>query len=242
MTAPEVDQELERLFSATRAATAPDSGARARIRAGVVLQLSSGAATAAATRGFGKWTWFGVGSAVVSIGALLWLSNKPGAVANAPSAVEPARRVVTAAESPVVPAVPAVTSVAEPAAAATTAPAAESVAPAVPHASVRPLSKAVEPNKPEASATPVADPAAELELVRAMQQALRSGNPSQALVLASQHAQRFPGGTLAQEREGVRAIAQCQLAKPEARAGILEQFNQRFGGSPYTARVKAACQ
>jgi hypothetical protein len=87
-----------------------------------------------------------------------------------------------------------------------------------------------------------ADPTEELTLVRGMQQALRSGNPSRALALAADHARRFPRGTLLEEREGVRAVARCQTAAPAARPALLEAFAQRFAGSPYAARVKAACQ
>jgi hypothetical protein len=71
---------------------------------------------------------------------------------------------------------------------------------------------------------------------------LRAGNPSQALALSADHTRRFPRGTLVEEREGVRAVARCQLAAPDARAPLLAAFTQRFATSPYAARVKAACQ
>jgi hypothetical protein len=75
-----------------------------------------------------------------------------------------------------------------------------------------------------------------------MQQALRAGNPGQALSLAAEHARRFPRGALSEEREGARAVARCQLAKPGARPAILRAFSHGFDQSPYMARVKAACQ
>jgi hypothetical protein len=75
-----------------------------------------------------------------------------------------------------------------------------------------------------------------------MQQALRAGNAGRALSLAGEHARRFPRGALIEEREGVRAVAQCKLAPPDGRATIAESFLRRFGSSPYAARVKAACQ
>jgi hypothetical protein len=74
-----------------------------------------------------------------------------------------------------------------------------------------------------------------------MQLALRSGNPARALAVANEHARRFPSGTLSQEREGARAIARCQLAEPAARASMQSAFEARYPGSPYAARVKAAC-
>jgi hypothetical protein len=75
-----------------------------------------------------------------------------------------------------------------------------------------------------------------------MQQALRGGNPGRALALATEHGRRFPRGALVEEREGVRAVASCQLATPQARLQILSSFLQRFATSPYVGRVKAACQ
>jgi hypothetical protein len=75
-----------------------------------------------------------------------------------------------------------------------------------------------------------------------MQQALLAGDPRRALVLAADHTRRFPRGNLSEEREGVRAVARCQLATPEVRPQILSSFIQHFATSPYAARVKAACQ
>jgi hypothetical protein len=97
-------------------------------------------------------------------------------------------------------------------------------------------------SKPTVSSAPAANPVEELPLVRAMQQALRAGNASQALALAADHTRRFPRGSLIEEREGVRAVARCQLAAPDARAPIFAAFTRHFSTSPYTARVKAACQ
>jgi hypothetical protein len=75
-----------------------------------------------------------------------------------------------------------------------------------------------------------------------MQQALRAGDAGRALALAGEHTLRFPRGTLAEEREGARAVAQCQLAAPSARGTISQKFARRHPSSPYVARVKAVCQ
>ncbi len=230
MTPPDVDQELERLFSVGRTATAPDAGARERIRAGLAPRLASGAAAT-----HPAWTqraWLGLGVAVVGAGAVaLWLTHAPHAnEGTVPVSVTvPIAASAAPAFEPVPPA---------------PAPPAAPTAPAFvtpPPAPAKPA-PSLEASKPTPSSTRNADPAEELSLVRAMQQALHSGNPSQALVLAAAHARRFPRGTLLEEREGVRAVAQCQLAAPSARPAVLDAFTRRFAASPYAARVRVACQ
>jgi hypothetical protein len=223
MTTPEVDQELERLFSVAREATAPDAAARERIRAGLAPRLTSSLSTARSA--WSPSAWLGVGAAVLGVGAVaVWLSSAPPSRDAHALTTTPAP--VTA--SPALEAAPA----AAPAPISAPSPSAEALPPA----------PSLPASKPIASSPRSVDPAEELRLVRAMQQALRSGNPSQALALAADHVRRFPRGALAEEREGVRAVARCQLAAPDARAPILNAVTQRFASSPYGARVKAACQ
>jgi hypothetical protein len=153
----------------------------------------------------------------------LWSpSTAPAPAARVESA--PASAVVLEAASSAVPAVSPQIS-----------PAPEASASLVPVSSVP--SKARAP-KAEASAKEQSE---ELALVSSMQLALRSGNASQVLALATEHAQRFPQGALVQEREGARAIARCQLAEPARRGTILGVFERVYSGSPYAARVRAAC-
>ena len=90
-------------------------------------------------------------------------------------------------------------------------------------------------------AVPVSTDPAESELIERMQVALRTGDAPQALRLASEHERRFPDGALGEERDSARAIAHCWLAQPQARAALLTSFVQRYAGSPYGARVRAAC-
>jgi hypothetical protein len=218
MTTPELDPTLERLFSAARAATAPAVGARERIRAGLSPRLASDAA--APPRALGSRAWLGAGLAALGVcGAALWLTSTPPV--NETSAPVASRAAASA--SPVV-ALPDTT--------ASAAPPATLVKPAV----------SLPSSKSTVSSIDRSNPAEELPLVRAMQQALRAGSPSQALALAADHARRFPRGSLLEEREGVRAVAGCQLAPADARAPILAAFTKRFSTSPYAARVKAACQ
>jgi hypothetical protein len=221
MTTPDLDQELQRLFSAARVATAPGSGARERIRAGLSPRLASEAATPRRARG--SASWLGAALAVLGLcGIALWLTRTPPAnELRGPLASHPSASPTRVVAPPAAPAPPSAT--------------------ALPSAPVR--SSSPPPSKqPPAASTRVDNSAEELPLVRAMQQALRSGEPQQALALAANHERRFPRGTLVEEREGVRAVARCQLATPDARAPILAAFARRFATSPYVARVKAACQ
>jgi hypothetical protein len=224
MTTPDSDQELERLFSVGREATMADPGARDRVRAGLSARLALGAP--AARRAWYRRTWLGVGVGVLGLGAILWLRVEPKAGAGSAT--------FTPALAPLPPAVtapPRLTATAP--AAVEAAPASVEVASATPPLPLR---------KPAPSSTHDAGLPDELSLVRAMQQALRSGDSARALTLASEHEHRFPSGTLAEEREGVRAVAQCQLAAPSARASILQTFARRHPSSPYAARVQAVCQ
>jgi hypothetical protein len=84
------------------------------------------------------------------------------------------------------------------------------------------------------------DARTELTLVERIHLAMRNGNPGGALALCAEHERRWPHGTFAQEREGVRAIASCEIrsngAGPRARA-----FLAKYPGATLAPRVAAAC-
>ncbi len=65
-----------------------------------------------------------------------------------------------------------------------------------------------EPEKVEPTA---ADLEAEMKLIRGADAALRAGRASEALSLLAQHQAEHPKASLAHEREGLRAIANCQI-------------------------------
>lgn len=231
MTEPEIEQELERLFEATRAGTEPDAHARGRVRAAVALGLvgAGGANVAPAMRwGRGAKLWLLSALSVALFGVALWW--RPARPPATPTALVP----------PVVPSALAPTAAAPSArlaAPADSRPGATLPSPSAAEATLGPP-PSPPPSRSAAKAQPPDD---ELTLVSSMQLALRSGNATQVLALATEHARRFPNGALAQEREGARAIARCQLAQPDARAAILSAFEQRYPASPYSARAKAAC-
>ncbi|MCB9754878.1 MAG: hypothetical protein H6713_33495 [Myxococcales bacterium] len=85
--------------------------------------------------------------------------------------------------------------------------------------------------------------AAELELIRAAERALRDGDFARALELAARHEKTFPEGQLYQEREASRISALCGLGGDErARATALrERFLARWPSSHLARRVRGAC-
>lgn len=220
MTIPESDHELARLFAVGREATMPDAGARDRVRAGLALRLAPSAPTA--RRAWARRSWLSVGIGVLGLGAALWLRVEPRTSRSA---------------------TPALASASQPQA-MTAAPPLEATAPvgARPAPVEASAAPSLEPRKPASSSIHGAEPPDELSLVRAMQQALRSGDAGRTLALAGEHTRHFPRGTLTEEREGMRAVAQCQLAASNVRAGILQRFARRYPSSPYAARVQEACQ
>jgi hypothetical protein len=96
-----------------------------------------------------------------------------------------------------------------------------------------------EPAKP-AAPTP-ADLEAEMKLIRGADAALRAGRASEALSLLAQHQAEHPRASLAHEREGLRAIAQCQVGAAGSTA-TAERFIARSPRSPLAARLRSACK
>jgi hypothetical protein len=80
---------------------------------------------------------------------------------------------------------------------------------------------------------------AELTLLAAAQRALRDHQPQQALLVARQHAARFAGGSLGEERRGIEALAHCQLG--ERKHPSVAAFLQEAPSSPLAARVQKEC-
>jgi hypothetical protein len=95
-----------------------------------------------------------------------------------------------------------------------------------------------EPSKAEP--TP-ADLEAEMKLIRGADAALRAGRASEAISLLAQHQTEHPKASLAHEREGLRAIANCQLGISGANAAA-ERFLSRSPRSPLAPRLRSACK
>ncbi len=100
----------------------------------------------------------------------------------------------------------------------------------------------VEPAPAPVKAEPTpADLEAEMKLIRGADSALRAGRASEALSLLAQHQAEHPHASLAHEREGLRAIANCQLGAPGSSA-VAERFLARSPRSPLAPRLRSACR
>ena len=96
------------------------------------------------------------------------------------------------------------------------------------------------PGPANAAPTP-ADLEAEMRLIRGADAALRSGRAADALPLLAKHQAEHPRASLAHEREGLRAIAQCQLGAAGSSDAAL-RFITRSPRSPLAARLRSACR
>lgn len=125
--------------------------------------------------------------------------------------------------------------------------------PVAPETEVAPVAKSVrsvpraprveEKVEPKADHTGpgAADLAAEMKLIRGADSALRAGRATDALALLAQHQAEHPHASLAHEREGLRAIANCQLGASGSSA-LAERFLNRSPHSPLAPRLRSACR
>ncbi len=86
-----------------------------------------------------------------------------------------------------------------------------------------------------------ADLEGEMKLLRQADGALRRGDSAAALVALNKHAAQYPGGVLAQEREGVRAIALCSSGNTSAGQSAAQRFLSSASKSPLASRIRSAC-
>lgn len=83
--------------------------------------------------------------------------------------------------------------------------------------------------------------APELALLREARAALDRHDPLTALSLLDRLAQRYPAGTLQQERLAARARALCALGRGAEADATAHELARVAPGSPYLASVRAAC-
>ncbi|RYZ03444.1 MAG: hypothetical protein EOO73_28010 [Myxococcales bacterium] len=223
MSEPDADQELERLLALTRAETQPDRAARERIRRRLSERMAE--PTAPPPRRATSKRLLASGAGLALLGALWFQSRSLPPHAE----VRPTRSTATASSLP--PDGP------EPPHESTVV-IAPSVAPSVPPSVATASSARASSRSPSRNS----EGPSEVALIAELQRALRRGDASRALALADEHERRYPRGTLIQEREGARVIARCGAARPEARSALRADFQARYPGSPYAARVEAACE
>lgn len=81
---------------------------------------------------------------------------------------------------------------------------------------------------------------AELVLIRRAKAEFDAGRDHLARVWLTEHAQRFPRGVFAAEREGLTVLSICR-SSPAAGQGSALAFLQRYPQSPLAARVRHTC-
>lgn len=187
----------------------PSEPERAQIRVGVRTGVANGPAL---LRGLGLL------SALAGLGGLGWSMRMEPAVAPAVAPVSEPRQEVPPEEPSVV----------QPASSE------QAVAPA-PRRVVRVKRQAVAPT---AAQHTVADPAAELALLRRARRLLAS-DPGAALALTDEHLQAYPTGVFAQERELLAIEALSQRDRPAAIARA-RSFANMYPRSVHRARIEAA--
>jgi hypothetical protein len=96
----------------------------------------------------------------------------------------------------------------------------------------------VEPRSQPSKATSLQ---AEFDLVRGAQNHLHRNEPAAALALLQQHASRFPGGALAEERRASLVVALCQAGNVEEARRRAKRFVLQSPSSPFVERVRNAC-
>ena len=110
----------------------------------------------------------------------------------------------------------------------------------------RSLTRAARPETAEKSEPARVEPTAadleaEMKLIRGADSALRAGRSSEALALLAQHQAEHPHASLAHEREGLRAIANCQVGSAGSSTAA-ERFLSHSPHSPLAPRLRSACR
>lgn len=105
----------------------------------------------------------------------------------------------------------------------------------------KPIQK-IENDSPKPTAAPPAlQTGAEVELFQRAQLALRANDATTALALLNEHAQRFPNGTFAEERDAARVVALCDAGRQADAAKLGAAFLSAHPNSPQASRVRSSC-
>ncbi len=81
----------------------------------------------------------------------------------------------------------------------------------------------------------------EMALLRSASEALARGDEAAALVVLRTHAKRYPRGSLREERDGLRAIAECTRDQTPSQE-FAQRFTRQYPNSVLASRVIAACR
>jgi len=92
-----------------------------------------------------------------------------------------------------------------------------------------------------APSTGAASLAEETRLLNAAQHELAQKHANGALGLLDEHASRFPGGALAEERTALRVLALCDLGRTVEARRAADVFIKRSPSSPLVPRLRGSC-
>jgi hypothetical protein len=254
----DLDPKARSLIDAARPAEGPSARQRKRLRGVVLAQVgaavalgsaTTGSAAAAGTTGAAA---VGVTGLTVGLKVLLAVSVIAGASSIAYMVLGTSATkglVVTTATSTQVrmPTPTSTASTSTPTASATTAMASVISAPPSiptpsPSAILTAATAAMMPSPPQATAS-VASRTLDIEtsLLAQAQAAMASGHPADALRALDEHAARFPGGVLAEEREVQRIVALCDVGRRDEARAAAQRFLQERPESIYAGKVRVSC-
>jgi hypothetical protein len=95
--------------------------------------------------------------------------------------------------------------------------------------------------RPSRAPRTTADLEGEARLLEQADADLRQGDPNAALARLAEHASRYPGGALREEREGIRVVALCRAGREAEGKAAAERFLARSPRSALATRIRAAC-
>lgn len=240
----ELNPNTRALLNAARSFDDPSDSDQERVRAAVLMRVTSVAAVGAATITAAKASSAAasaaplVASSLASTALFSGVAAKVGAAVvigalasgayvafrpSAPKAAPVAQHVVVAAATPALD-TPATPVPSEPSAADIASLPTEETKPA-----------------PVRARNRSADLEGEMKLLRQADGALRRGDTADALAALNKHAAQYPGGLLSQEREGVRAIALCRSGSVAQGQSAAQRFLSAAAKSPLASRIRSAC-
>jgi RNA polymerase sigma-70 factor (ECF subfamily) len=246
-TMSELSIEAKALIRRVGTADGPGHADRARVRRRIV----AGLAGAGATLGSGTIA-SGAPAGAAGIAAVtkvtvssvaLWLAAGAalGTAVSAPAVVSAVRRAEQTRAPVSVAAVSTVPDASESAPEAPREAAPPAVVNAAPASPAKPVGRVgVDPPR-AATSVGARSLAEETRLLHAAQRELSQKNTSAALALLDEHASRFPGGALAEERTAGRVLALCDLGRTAEARLAADAFVRRSPQSPLVPRLRGSC-
>lgn len=215
----------------------------AGVAAGAKAGVATGVKATVATSLVAKWTAVAVVVGAVGGGSAYVVVHGEGGTSSTTVATasglpaSPTNRAVR----PMAPASAPVLDLA-PSAAPTEAVSAPTAAPAHTLAVTPTSAHAPSPERDQEAPQNVEDPlVVELRLMHDAQAAMARGDAASALAKVSEHAQRFPSGSLTPEREGTRVLALCAAGRTDEARSAGKRFLGAYGRSPLAERVRHSC-